>query len=157
MSKFAIHAALKFRKSVFSLFYDFLKASVACGLISLGASYLLLPIQPIFVFFISLITSTLWICVLWHLEVIEVKGNILEIRSGFWFREKKSFSMEYIQEIKVKQSVIGKYLKYGDLIITAPTIDESIIIKNLDNVKRLSKVLNDYARDKEGDGFVITS
>lgn len=157
MSQFEIHAPLKFRKSVFSLFSDFLKATFICGLFSVAASSIFSTLPAMIVFFFSLVFSMFGICILWHMKVVEVKGNILEIRSGFWFREKKSFSMEYIQEINVKQSLLGKYLKYGDLIITAPTIDEAIVIKHLDNVRRLSKVLNDYAREQESDGFVITA
>jgi DNA-binding transcriptional ArsR family regulator len=65
--------------------------------------------------------------------------------------------MEDIQEIKVNQSIVGRQLKYGDLVITAPTIDAAIVIKNLDSVWRLYKILNDYARDQENEGFVITT
>jgi uncharacterized membrane protein YdbT with pleckstrin-like domain len=157
MSQFEIHTSLKFRKSVFTLFYNFIKAVFACGAFSFLISYIETPIPAIFVFMVSLIFVMLCICVDWHFRIVEVKGNILEIKSGFWFRQKKSFSIEYIQEINVKQSIIGKYLKYGNLVITAPTIDQSIIIKNLDNVRRLSEFLNDYARDHDGEGFVITA
>ncbi len=63
--------------------------------------------------------------------------------------------MEYIQEIEVSQSIVGRYLKYGDLKISAPTINTSIVIKNLDSVWKLYKILNDYARDHDKTGFVI--
>lgn len=156
MNKFEVHASLKFRKSIFSLFFDLVKVSIVSSLLSIFLSFISFPVPTLLFFLVFLIICMLGVCISWHLQIVEVQGNILAIKSGFWFREKKSFSMEYIQEIKVKQTLIGKYLKYGDLVITAPTIDESIIIKDLDNVKRLSRVLNDYARDNSGDGFVIT-
>ncbi len=131
-----------------------MKLAVVLGIVS----YLLnagTDLTGIFFFLGTMAIGMSWLCILWHFNVVKVKDNILEINKGFLFQQKKSFSMEYIQEIEVSQSIVGRYLKYGDLKISAPTINTSIVIKNLDSVWKLYKILNDYARDHDKTGFVI--
>lgn len=151
-----IHTSLKFRKSVFSLLGDFMKLALVVGMLSFLVNIASDNTGIIF-FLLCMIIGMSYLCLMWHYNVVKVKGNILEIQKGFIFQQKKSFSMEYIQEIKVNQSIVGRQLKYGDLVITAPTIDSAIVIRSLDSVWRLYKILNDYAREQENEGFVITT
>lgn len=157
MLPFDTQDSLKFRKTVFNLFYNLIRVSFTCGMLSLTTFLLGINVPPVIVFFVFLFIGALGIYVVWHRQVVEVNGSVLEIKPGLWFIEKKSFSMEYIQEIKVQQSYLGKHFKYGDLIINAPSIDELIVIRDLDNVKVLSKTLKNYTGIQEDNSAVLTN
>lgn len=156
-----IDTSLKFRKSIFSLLWSLIKFEVVIAVISIALNLItgtqedVMPEVSLFVL-VSILGAIL-ICLRWHFDVVKIRGSNLELKSGVIFQNVKAFSIEHIQEIKINQSIIGRIFKYGDLIISAPTIDESIVIKSLDSVWRLYKILDKYTRDKEKDGFVITN
>jgi uncharacterized membrane protein YdbT with pleckstrin-like domain len=70
---------------------------------------------------------------------IITKENVIEIK-GIIAKEKKVIPFSSISHVKMKKSILGVLLNFGDIIVTSFT-DEVIVIEGLSNPEKISEFI----------------
>lgn len=158
--KISIDSPIKFRQSIFALFYKVMQFEIAytlvIGLLMRSADEVEF-VFGLFLFCLLSLFTMIGLFLSWNFYVYKIHGSNLEIERGILYKNVKTFSVEHIQEVIVTQSLLGKILNYGDLRIDAPTINQTIKVKRVDSVWKMYDILNKFIQDNEKDAFVITN
>lgn len=112
----------------------FLNIVSSIALIWLGHTLKIdLPIWPTFLFYlIGLLLATVAI-IDYFVVTYEISDEEIVVRRGIFNISEKRFSINNIERVQVYESLLGRMLNYGDILINNLISDEDINIYNVPN------------------------
>jgi uncharacterized membrane protein YdbT with pleckstrin-like domain len=97
--------------------------------------------------FLNLI-FVLWLFISWVNTYYIISKEGMSKTKGVFFRKTRTFDISSIASVKVRQGIIGRILKYGDVILENPLTKKDLVIERI-NEPYLQASLIEKQRLKE--------
>ncbi|MBN1331371.1 PH domain-containing protein [Candidatus Dojkabacteria bacterium] len=68
-------------------------------------------------------------------------------RTGFFSSDEKSYSIDNIQKVELRQSLLGKFLNFGTLVIYNPVLQYDIVLSDISNPRKYLEIINNLKEE----------
>ncbi|QQS43836.1 PH domain-containing protein [Candidatus Roizmanbacteria bacterium] len=93
---------------------------------------------------ISQIIILLRIVLQWMNESYELKNNELTIYEGVLSKISRSYPYNQIQTITVSQSMFGRLLNFGTIVLTIPTLSQDLVLNEIPKPHLFAEQIKNY-------------
>ena len=101
-------------------------------------SWILLALMRIIELF-----AGLYIFLDWHFAFYKITHDHIIYNEGVFLIKRHMFSVRNIESVSLRQGIIGRIFKFGDLKLTAPTMQESISLKMIHKPWKYLRVIHE--------------
>jgi len=125
------------------------------------------PFEPSMMPFI--IISTLQVLVViyaflrWFFNYYTITEDQIIHHRGLFFIRRNYFAIKNIESVTMDQSLMGRVFRYGKLGLYSPTLNQSVILKNIYDPRKYMKIIKDLipkmnnSQNQTTDGITIMS
>ncbi|MBI4185538.1 PH domain-containing protein [Candidatus Berkelbacteria bacterium] len=85
--------------------------------------------------------GTSWLVANWLSEFYEIRPDEVSHVYGLFGRQRHIFNCRDVREVKVTQSTLGRFLRYGTIELISPALEEPVRLAGIANPNRHLKVL----------------
>lgn len=112
------------------------------------------------IFFLIMVTGIqnillIYIALNWTNDYYEFRANDIAHFKGIFEKTKQSYKYQDIQSITIKQSIFGRLLNYGDVILYIPTLGYDVQFNEVPDPKKFVDFLKSIQPGSEGARFII--
>lgn len=101
----------------------------------------ILAISSIVLFVVD-IAIVIYLFAKWATFYYIIMPKRIVYRTGFFTSDEKSYSLESIQKVELKQNLWGRIFNFGTLVIYNPVLQYDIVLSDISSPRRYLEILN---------------
>jgi membrane protein YdbS with pleckstrin-like domain len=95
------------------------------------------------------ILSVIYISVVWSMTVYSFSEYHIMTRQGVFSMQQNVYNTINIESVKVRQSFWQLFFGMGNIYLSAPTLKETVIIKNVHRPERIAQEIEGYMEQSQ--------
>ena len=90
-----------------------------------------------------------YVTLIWGSTMYSISTENISTKQGIFSIKQNTYNMKNIESVKVRQDFWGLLFRYGTVILYAPTLKETVLLKHISHPKTMARDIESFMRQTQ--------